>query len=91
MKQSMSEDEVADRMAEERSESEGMPEHRDKANDPVRWATGRSRRIRQHQPLPPAPRPHYGPLSLAVISLGLFAVVSARLALHWMHGIRRVS
>jgi hypothetical protein len=37
-------DEIADRVAEERSESEGMPEHAAKARDPVRWAADRPKR-----------------------------------------------
>jgi hypothetical protein len=88
---STGDDEVADRIAEERSESEGMPEHRDKADDPMQWAAGRSRRIRSYQPLPSVPHHRYRALSLAVISLGLFAVVPACLALHWMHKNRGAS
>ena len=34
-------DETADRAAEERSEDDGMPEHRAKARDPARWAAER--------------------------------------------------
>ena len=34
-------DETADRAAEERSEDDGMPEHRAKARDPERWAAER--------------------------------------------------
>lgn len=37
--------ELADRIAEERSENEGMPEHPDKARDPVRWAIDRRKRV----------------------------------------------
>ena len=40
-------DEIADRAAEERSEDEGMPEHRDKAHDPVLWAANRGKRVNQ--------------------------------------------
>ena len=34
-------DEIADRAAEERSEDDGMAEHRAKARDPARWAAER--------------------------------------------------
>lgn len=37
--------ELADRIAEERSENEGMPEHPAKARDPVRWALDRHSRV----------------------------------------------
>ena len=38
------EDESADRAAEERSEDDGMAEHRAKAGDPARWAAERRER-----------------------------------------------
>jgi hypothetical protein len=43
-------DETADRAAEERSEDDGMPEHRAKARDPARWAAERGVRSRRRGP-----------------------------------------
>jgi hypothetical protein len=43
-------DETADRAAEERSEDDGMPEHRAKARDPARWAAERRERTGHHAP-----------------------------------------
>jgi hypothetical protein len=46
--------EMADRIAEERSENEGMAEHRSKTRNPVRWEFERGRRVAQSA----APRQH---------------------------------
>src|SRR5215207_3048923 len=45
-------DETADRAAEERSEDDGMPEHRAKARDPARWAAERRQRQRTRRSAP---------------------------------------
>ena len=43
-------DGIADRIAEERSENEGMPEHAAKARDPVQWAADRRARVNPRRP-----------------------------------------
>jgi hypothetical protein len=43
-------DETADRAAEERSEDDGMAEHRAEAGDPARWAAERRERTGHHAP-----------------------------------------
>ena len=43
-------EETADRAAEERSEDDGMAEHRAKAGDPARWAAERRARTGHHAP-----------------------------------------
>jgi hypothetical protein len=76
-------DEIADRAAEERSEDDGMPEHADKAHDPVRWAAGRGARVGQRLP----ERSHGGAgwSGVALVSCAVaVALASARGALRWM-------
>jgi hypothetical protein len=67
--------ELSDRLAEERSEGEGMPEHPSKAQDPVRWDAERSTRVS-----PSSPARHVGHgalLGLALLSFGMLAVLSS--------------
>ncbi|MBX6741350.1 MAG: hypothetical protein IRY87_04785 [Acetobacteraceae bacterium] len=76
-------EEVADRIAEERSEDEGMPEHPAKARDPARWAADRRERVSGRRS---ARSPdHTGMFGLALVSCAaLAAFASARGAFRWM-------
>jgi hypothetical protein len=76
-------DEMADRVAEERSENEGMPEHPTKARDPVRWAADRSKRVRRSTAAQPPS--HNRMFGLALLSCAaLAALASARGAFRWI-------
>jgi len=76
-------DEIADRVAEERSEDEGMPEHLGKARDPVQWAADRGKRVNQRIPERPSSRP--GMFGVALMSCAVLAALSsARGAFRWM-------
>jgi hypothetical protein len=76
-------DEIADRVAEERSEDEGMPEHRAKARDPVGWAADRGTRVSQRMPERSLGRP--GMFGVALMSCAVLAALnSARGAFRWM-------
>ncbi len=69
-------DETADRAAEERSEDDGMPEHRAKARDPERWAT--ERREMTARSAPPAERGsgRSGMVGLAMVSCAALAALA---------------
>jgi hypothetical protein len=76
-------DEIADRFAEERSEDDGMPEHRAKAHDPVQWAADRGTRVSQR--LPKRSPSRSGMSSVALMSCAMLAALSsARSAFRWM-------
>jgi len=72
-------EEVADRIAEERSEDEGMPEHPAKARDPARWAADRRERVTRR---PPGRTGMFGIALMSCAALAAFA--SARGAFRWM-------
>ncbi len=78
-------DETADRAAEERSEDDGMPEHRAKARDPARWAA--ERREVTARSAPPAERGsgRSGMVGLAMVSCAAVAALAFARA-----GFRRV-
>ena len=69
-------DETADRAAEERSEDDGMPEHRAKARDPARWAA--ERRERTARRALPAERGsgRTGMVGLAMVSCAALAALA---------------
>jgi hypothetical protein len=67
-----SQDEIADRAAEERSEDDGMPEHPAKARDPERWAA--ERRVRSGQRAPEQRRP--GMAGIAMVSCAVLAALA---------------
>jgi hypothetical protein len=69
-------DETADRAAEERSEDDGMSEHRAKAGDPARWAA--ERRARTRRRAPPAERGsgRAGVFSMAMVSCAALAALA---------------
>lgn len=74
---------LADRDAEERSESEGMPEHPAKARDPVRWAADRGRRTDRRATGRSSGRG--GMLGVAVMSCAMLATLGVvRSALNGM-------
>jgi hypothetical protein len=76
-------DHIADREAEERSENEGMPEHRAKAHDPVRWAADRG--MRTSQPMPERSSSRGGLFGIALVSCAMLAALgTARSAWRWM-------
>ncbi|MBV1800373.1 hypothetical protein [Siccirubricoccus sp. G192] len=76
-------DQIADREAEERSENEGMPEHRAKAHDPVRWAADRD--LRMGHRMPERSPSRGGMFGVALMCCAMLAAVgSARGALRWM-------
>jgi hypothetical protein len=79
--------EVADRIAEERSEDDGMPEHAAKARDPARWAAERrSRVLSALRTQRPAQLPSLGG-TLVFATLTSLALVAA--ALVWLLPPRR--
>ena len=70
-------DETADRAAEERSEDDGMAEHRAKARDPARWAAARPARTGRRAP--PAERRgsgRTGVFSMAMVSCAALAALA---------------
>ena len=67
--------EVADRAAEERSEDEGIPEHRAKARDPVQWAADRRDRVRQHRSA--RSLGHTGMFGVALVSCAVLAALTS--------------
>ena len=83
------EDEIADRAAEERSENEGMPEHPAKAQDPVRWAADRGKRVRRSTAQPAShkaqPASHNRMVGVALLSCAALAALTlARGAFRWI-------
>ena len=78
-------DETADRAAEERSEDDGMPEHRAKARDPARWAAERPARTGRRAPPAERASGRTGVFGVAMVSCAALA------ALAFAHGaFRRV-
>ena len=68
-------DETADRAAEERSEDDGMPEHRAKARDPARWAAERPERTGHRAPAERGPS-RTGVFGLAMVSCAALAALT---------------
>ena len=66
-------DETADRAAEERSEDDGMAEHRAKARDPARWAAERRERTGHHAP---AAERGFGRTGMAMVSCAALAALA---------------
>jgi hypothetical protein len=71
-------DEIADRIAEERSEDDGMPEHAAKADDPVRWGADRGTRVSKRKPERSPSRP--GMFGIALMSCAMLAALAAMTA-----------
>ena len=69
-------DEMADRAAEERSEDDGMAEHRAKAGDPARWAAERRARTGHHAPGAERGSGRTGVFGLAVVSCAALAALA---------------
>lgn len=69
-------DETADRAAEERSEDDGMPEHRTKARDPVRWAAERRDRMGHSAPPPGRGSGRTAMVGLAMVSCAALAALA---------------
>ncbi len=68
-------DETADRAAEERSEDDGMPEHRAKARDPERWAADR-REMTGHSAPAERASGRSGMVGLAMVSCAALAALA---------------
>jgi hypothetical protein len=69
-------DETADRAAEERSEDDGMPEHRAKARDPARWAAERRERPGRRAPAAERASGRTGMVGLAMVSCAALAALT---------------
>ena len=69
-------DETADRAAEERSEDDGMPEHRAKARDPARWAAERRERTARRAPPAQHGPGRTGVVGMAVVSCAALAALA---------------
>jgi len=69
-------DETADRAAEERSEDDGMPEHRAKARDPARWAAARPERTGRRAPAAERGSGRAGVFSMAMVSCAALAALA---------------
>ena len=69
-------DETADRAAEERSEDDGMPEHRAKARDPARWAAERRARSGRRAPAERGSSGRTGVAGLAMVSCSALAALA---------------
>jgi hypothetical protein len=69
-------DETADRAAEERSEDDGMAEHRAKAGDPARWAAERRARTGHHAPGAERGSGRTGVFGLAMVSCAALAALA---------------
>ena len=69
-------DETADRAAEERSEDDGMPEHRAKARDPERWAAERREVTGRSAPAVERASGRSGVFSMAMVSCAALAALA---------------
>ena len=69
-------DATADRAAEERSEDDGMAEHRAKARDPARWAAERPERTRRRAPAAERGAGRTGMVGLAMVSCAALAALA---------------
>jgi hypothetical protein len=69
-------DETADRAAEERSEDDGMAEHRAKALDPARWEAERRARSGRRAPARRGPGRTTGMAGIAVVSCAALAALA---------------
>ncbi len=69
-------DETADRAAEERSEDDGMAEHRAKAGDPARWAAERRERTGHHAPAAERGSGRTGVFGMAMVSCAALAALA---------------
>ena len=69
-------DETADRAAEERSEDDGMAEHRAKAGDPARWAAERRERMGHCAPAAERGSGRTGVFGLAMVSCAALAALA---------------
>ena len=68
-------DETADRAAEERSEDDGMAEHRAEAGDPARWAAERRERTGHRAPAERGPG-RTGVFGVAMVSCAALAALT---------------
>ena len=69
-------DETVDRAAEERSEDDGMAEHRAKARDPARWAAERLERTGRRAPAAERGPGRAGVVGLAMVSCAALAALA---------------
>ncbi len=69
-------DETADRAAEERSEDDGLAEHRAKARDPARWAAERREMTGQSAPAAERGPGRAGVFSMAMVSCAALAALA---------------
>ena len=69
-------DEIADRAAEERSEDDGMAEHRAKARDPARWAAERPARTGHRAPAAERGSGRTGVFGMAMVSCAALAALA---------------
>ncbi len=68
--------ETAGRAAAQRSEHDGMPEHRAKARDPARWAAERRERMGHHAPAAERGSGRAGVFSIAMVSCAALAALA---------------